>query len=228
MLKLSSSKWLGIGAIVVGVLWLGASAFMLTQELFTRRIRSGMDLMMTGLFMLVMLLAVFSIHFGARVLEAPTTYRIKRASGYLVTLLAIYAAPTISSQYLDGSDDHLARDGWILFLTVAAIGIHMITCRTIVRREGIPTLGYREFIGKTAIFLVAWQIWMLGYPLVDRYAPKDPDFPRLAETPWEFVGTLGAIFLAWGFYRIAVRYVERGMPAKPKVADRVLRAFGML
>jgi len=216
MRKMSSGQWLGVAAIVVGLLWVGFLSLELMKDLLAGGTGLGRYVVPIGFFLIITLPAVLSVYWGARVLETPTTYRIRRASGFLMTMLAFFALGIPSPFF--GSDDRLGSLAWMLAVTIAAIGVHAVTCRMVSRREGFQTLGCREFIGKLAIFLVALQIWMIGSPLVERYAPKDPDFPRLAERPWEFIGTFGSILLAWAFYRVSVRFVQRGRWEPTKVA----------
>lgn len=209
MKRMTSSKWLGAAAIAVGLLWFGFTTVDIAKGIADGWIPSGMGIMMTALFLSIMLLATFSIYFGARVLETPTNDRIRRTSGYLIALVALYVAFDFPHRFLGGLDDRLASSLWFLIVTIAATCIHMFTCPAILRREGFQTLGYREFLSKTGLFLIAIQIWMLGNPLADRFAPENPDFPGHPSFFWESVQFWGSIFIAWGFYRIGVRCIVR-------------------
>jgi hypothetical protein len=227
MKRISISKLASIMAVLVGLYFVGV---LVLEPLF--RFVSGEDDIGDFLFMvvfqsLVLVPASFCIYFGCRLLMSTTKDLVKGTVGSLLAVLAVRGGIQVSIWFSDGEHEHLVTSTALLVATIVAIILHVVVCRAVVRLEGLPNAGFREFVSKTAIFLVAIQIWMLGNPVVDKYAPKNPDYPRLPEEPWGYVGFLVPILLAWGFYRFGMRYVERGKLAKPKVADRVLRAFGM-
>lgn len=211
MKQLTNSKWLGAAAIVVGLLWFGFTTVKIAKGIADGWISSGMGIMMTALFLSIMLLATFSIYFGARVLETPTNHRIRRTSGYLIALVALYVAFDFPHRFLGGLDDRLASSLWFLIVTIAATCIHMFTCPAILRREGFQTLGYREFLSKAALL----QIALLSPTLMDRYVPKEAGYEHVPEEPWGMIVFFGCLLVAWGTYRLGVWYALGGSRRRP-------------
>ncbi|GMV93595.1 MAG: hypothetical protein AMXMBFR82_33730 [Candidatus Hydrogenedentota bacterium] len=186
-----------------------------TSEISDSWFKSGIGIMMTTAFLGIMLLALFSIYFGARVLETPTKHRIRRTTGYLVALVALYVAFDFPHRFFGSLDDRLASSLWMLSVTIAATCIHMFAGPAILRREGFQTLGYREFISRIALFLVSIQIALLSPTLMDRYAPKAAGYEHVPEEPWGMIVFFGCLFLAWGTYRVGVWYTLGSSRRRP-------------
>jgi len=149
-------------------------------------------------------------YFGARLLRDVTRANIKYAIGSVSFVIAQFIAVEFSAYAPAWLTDPDGVSLDILVATLVAVPIYAITCRAIMNREGIPTRGYREFISKWVIAVVAFQIWGLGTDLARTHIDLTIDssiFPILLG--------LSPVFIAWGFYRVAVWYVERGRTTSP-------------
>ena len=76
-----------------------------------------------------------------------------------------------------------------------------------MRREGlIPSKG--GIIGTGIVFILAWQIWLLGFDLIETFAPNDPIHTFVKRGPWIWIQLFGPLILTVLFYKITIRIID--------------------
>ncbi|MCL4692496.1 MAG: hypothetical protein KJ060_08290 [Candidatus Hydrogenedentes bacterium] len=222
MKQMTGSRWLGVAAIVAGFMWIAFLIRAFSADLLAGRSRAGEYVILLAFTSILTTPAALGIYYGARVLETPTIYRVRRASAvvYVVFALAVHSAVfhLASRVVRDESYDDLLFSALLLACTTVAIAFHAITCRVVTRREGFHILGYREFVGKLAIFIVAFEIWTVGEDLTRMFFPLNP--VESANLWLDEAIAFSPLIFAWAFYRISVRFVRRGR-WEPTKAEKV-------
>ena len=57
--------------------------------------------------------------------------------------------------------------------------------------------------------MVAWMIWLSLSEFVREYAPVKEGYTHIKEEPWDTLGFIAPIIIAWAFYKIASKALTK-------------------
>ena len=219
MKNLSAGKCVGIVAILVGLLWLGGISLVPVGLLCDEHplVHIVFAISITSFFWIP---AAFCLYFGIRLVRKTTKQSVKGAVGALSVMAVMVLGLVIHQLMAIWTSEKTDANMDMLVATVLVIPFYAISCRAILKREGIPTQGYREFISKTVIALVALQIWAVASGLLVNY-----DFPGHmvgasgVAVPLLLLLGLSPILLAWAFFRLTVWFVEPRQHREPNAVQ---------
>jgi hypothetical protein len=144
---------------------------------------------------------LMALVFGIALIRKPDKGNIKGTAGGLAILGTIWLAASSKPLYSE------SIEGTLPFLTASLLAIpaYVFVSKHVMARESLTPEPRGEFIGKGIILLIALQIWSVGGDAIDAYAPLREGYSHIKEEPWDTLGVIGPIFIAWLFYSISVR-----------------------
>jgi hypothetical protein len=182
----------------------------------------GMNLLFAfGMFLMLFVITLplaFVGFFSWKTLKKPTPDTVKGMTGSWAVLLAIFLGMRIAATVT--SDDSEAFQSYfeysLLPITVPVIWLYYRLTKLILNSDGIRTGGIGDFVGKNTIFLFSLALWNLLTSIatskIDMDSPTSSAF--FGEAEWFLLAAFGIPIL---FYKLAVKFLERGQQTKPDI-----------
>ena len=209
------SHILGIFAIFAGCWWFYIFRLRSLSQIFTIGFFTH-DLLFLFFFTIMMFPGIMTLYNGIGLLREVTKRRIKGSTGSLCIIAAFLTLSYIDRLLFSDSFGKEFAILYILAATIVIIPFYILISRKIILSEKMEIKGKREFVGKGILTLVAWEIWLALSELVRAFAPVKEGEKYIKEAPWNILGIIGPILIAWVFYRIAssvlkIKDVEQGI-----------------
>jgi len=207
MKRINLTTVLGGFAVLFGAFWLFGCSLMPLFDFFFREEKEIGDV--AFLFIMLPMMAIPGIltaYYGSRLLREKSKKNIKHTVGAFAFFGALFLGSWVGSFF--GGPEKFTGQISLLFGSLCAIPCYLLVSKKLILGEGlVPTKG--EFVGRRLIGLLTFQVWFVLTSLIDEFAPVEPGYSYVKETPWEFVGFFGPFLGAWVFYKLAMRFVAR-------------------
>ena len=205
MKKFNLNTAFGILVAFVGMIWV---LFILLMSCLGF-IEKATDLVgfLVSLFYIICLLVfalpgILAIYFGFRLIRQKSKKNIKRAVGALAVFGAFLFFPILNPYW-----EYLKEIPDLLLLLVGSfimIPVYVAISKFLMKKEGlIPEQG--EFIGKGIVGLVSWVLCLACFQLFTQNKIPDDNLDK----PWQAILSLSPIIIAFVFYRICIRIIEK-------------------
>jgi hypothetical protein len=177
-------------------------------------------LALSTLFMLFLFLVpvVALLFFSWRNLKSANPENVKGMMGSWALLLVIFSAvSTVMVGRLERLDsEYPIVEGTALFLIPPVIWAYYRFSQFVLNKDGFPTGGFRDFVGKNTMLLTAITLWMFLSRVADPYYDlvTDPNTPYVPD-----IIILGSILIPIIFYKVSVKMLRQ--PVQPTGDDQI-------
>jgi hypothetical protein len=160
-----------------------------------------------GLFIIPMMIipGAMALYSGIGLLKEVTKEGIKGSVGALSIFGAFWSAVYIDKFFLPENSNMLS----LLLAMAIIIPLYILISKRLFATEQFAVSGRDEFIGKGILTLIAWMIWLSLSEFVDEYAPIKEGYTHIKEEPWDTLGFIGPVIIAWAFYKIASKALTK-------------------
>jgi hypothetical protein len=192
-------------AIAVGCWW----SFMVLLQPLKRIWTEGFSdaLPWFGLFIIPMMIipGAMALFSGIGLLKEVTKEGIKGSVGALSIFGVFWSAVYVEKFLLPENSNMLS----LLIALAIVIPLYVYISKRLYNSEQLEVSGRDEFIGKGILTLVAWMIWLSLSEFVREYAPVKEGYTHIKEEPWDTLGFIAPIIIAWAFYKIASKALTK-------------------
>lgn len=200
---------MGISALVFGSLWL----LRLVSPLIRILDYEGNDfgIIVFGLVMIPFLSApgLLAVFFGFRLTRLPTKINIGGAIGSQLLMLIIVTSSLITDLALFWMSEKFAFDLALLLTSAVATPMYVYLCRVAMRSENMPLSSGLGTLAKPPALFLTYQVYSVSDALFEIYTPIKEGSQYLPQEPWGIVGLVVPLLLAWGFYKLFMRFFTR-------------------
>lgn len=163
-----------------------------------------------SLFFLVVILMMalpggLAIVFGVRLFRAKCARNIKNVVGIITVGLVLVLAFGVIDGLLPAMPVEEGA-GLMALLLASIMGAFLYAwlATWTLRASGYPVDRVRETLGRLPFVLIAIQIVLVGWDLLQNYAPKKDGSTHVMETGWGLASLIGPIIVAVLFYKISL------------------------
>ncbi|MDQ8209760.1 hypothetical protein QEH52_19735 [Coraliomargarita sp. SDUM461003] len=146
-----------------------------------------------------------ALFYGIGLLKEVTKERIKGSVGALAIFGAFWAAVYVEKFLLPENSNMLS----LLIALAIIVPLYVFISKRLYYSEQLEVSGRGEFIGKGILTLIAWMIWLSLSEFVREYAPVKEGYTHIKEEPWDTLGFIAPIIIAWAFYKIASKALTK-------------------
>ena len=130
---------------------------------------------------------------------------LKCALGTFAFLGALSISTALTAAFPNYLAEQNQRMLSLLFGTLVVIPLYVVVVKKLLEMLGQKRPGICELLGRGTLGLVAWQVWLLLSGVFREYSPLEDGEKYLHKAPWETLGLLVPIIVAYGGYKFAVR-----------------------
>ncbi len=209
MKKIKASNVLAVIAICIGVLWIYVMLILPAFYLFTKPSDISDILEFLIIPPLMSALGFFSLFLGIGLLKEKSKENIKGTVGTLAVFGAFSLAGVIEKYIIQHLPPPLLEGGGsLLIATVLAIPAYILVSKFLMKREGLIPDSRGEFIGRGILFIIAFQICMVGNVISFTYLPVGQRDAHIEIFPWELIRGFAPILAAILFYKLAIHFLK--------------------
>jgi hypothetical protein len=217
MKKIKASNILAVIAICIGAFWIYGMLILPAYHLFTKPSDASDILFSLLFFPLMSTFGFFPVFFGIVLLKEKNKENIKGTVGALTVFGASSLAMFIENNIIQQLPPQILEGGLSIFIaTLLAIPAYILVSKFLMKQEDLTPDSRGEFIGKGILFIIAFQMWMVGSSSFEAYGPVAQGYSYLKKEPWNLIGFVAPILAAILFYKLAIHFLKIKTPTRRK------------
>jgi hypothetical protein len=194
-------KLLGGFAALAGVCWILGVAV----PPITRIISDGSDassipfpLMMVPLMAIPGVLAVV---FGVRLFQEMQESSLKWVVGVFSVFFAFFLSSSAEDAFPPVLPGRVEHSAYLLAASLIAVFAYLAVLRLLVRYFTGEDRRFSSFLGRGALALMAWQVWILLSGIFAEYSPSRGGSAQISGELWSVLSLVVPIAVPFGLYR---------------------------
>jgi hypothetical protein len=201
-------KAVGVTSVALGLALWAATAFPLARETVRLGDRSWYFLFLAAI-PAMSLPGILLMVFGYRLFRELSETSLKWVLGTCAVVSTIWIAAESTPMFPALLPERLLRDAGLTLGLLVGIPGYAFGMRALLSLIGGPRRGALDFVGSRIVFVLAWQLFFILSHLFDAFTPLKPGDKYLHQEPWDFVGFLVPLGVAYGFYKAANHWLDR-------------------
>ncbi|MEO5914587.1 MAG: hypothetical protein ABIS50_10170 [Luteolibacter sp.] len=208
-------KIAAIVLILLSIAWIWGAAAPIRYFLVGDREVSVFILAVVPLLILPGALGIF---FGIGLYREMSEEAVKGIVGLAAVLGALKISTTLTAVFPRLLPDKVAMPLYLLVGTLIVIPTYVWLVGKLLEMSGHGKPRLSDLLGRGALLLVAWQLFLVLSEVIREYAPLMEGEKYLHEEPWDLLGLLIPIAVAYGFYHITAACMKLPPSGKRRTA----------
>ncbi len=161
---------------------------------------------------------VLAAVFGVRLFQEMRESFLKWVVGVFAVFFAFFLSSRASEAFPSFLPDRLEGSAYLFVASLIAVVSYLFSLRFLIRHLTQEDRLFSSLLGRSALVLMAWQVWLLLSRIFEEYSPTKEGYTHVPEEPWGILGLVVPIAVAYGLYRI---FAKRLTKAQQGVAPTV-------
>ncbi len=138
--------------------------------------------------------------YGIRLFREFTESSLKWVIGAFAIFLAFFLSARVSLMMPLLISERL-QSSIVLFITsLISIIAYLFVIRYLLKRFSDKERNLSSLLSRGILILMAWQLWLLLSQVFDEYSPIKKGYTPIREQPWDILGLVVPIVVAYGAY----------------------------
>ena len=165
---------------------------------------------------LMVIPGALAIGAGIRLYRSMDVGALKCVLGTFAFLGALAVSRALTFAFPHRLAEQTERMLALLLGTLVVVPLYLAVVRELLLMFGQRKPRIAELLGRGTLGIIAWQVWLLLNGVFREYSPLEEGEKYRHKAPWETLGILVPIIVAYGGYRLATWL----LPAKEKPSYR--------
>jgi hypothetical protein len=187
-----------------GILWLLAVLASAIHRFIANELKPLDNIFLLAVVPMMAIPGVLAIFFGIKLYRTISLSSLKWVTGIFATFGALWISSGLSSLFKEFIPNRIQSGLFLLVGIFVVVPIYLIVVRHLSRRLGMGRLKVADLMGKGALALIAWQLWMVLFAVLQEYSPKEKGYTSIAKEPWGMIELFVPILVSYTVYRVAV------------------------
>lgn len=202
-------RLVGGAAALLGLWWVWSSTFPFVRELWNDDRETGLIFFFLTIVPLMAIPGVLAVIFGVRLFSSMSVSSLKWVVGLFAVFGAFWLSACLSSLFPKLLPESISITAFLFLSSLAAIPAYLFTVRKLLSHLTEQVPSFTSLISRGILALMAWQLWLLLFSVFDEHSPIKEGYTHIHEEPWDTLGILVPIIVAYGSYRIFVALLTK-------------------
>ncbi|MCB1203422.1 MAG: hypothetical protein KDN18_04120 [Verrucomicrobiae bacterium] len=152
---------------------------------------------------------ILSVVFGVRLFHEMQESSLRWVIGVFAIFFAFFLSSRASEALPSLLPDRLESTAFLLVASLIAVVAYLFAIRLLIRHFTQEDRRFSLLLGRGALILIAWQVWLLLSGIFKEYSPIKEGYTHVPEEPWGILGLVIPIAIAYGLYRTVARRLTK-------------------
>lgn len=195
-------RLIGGAAALLGLWWVWSLVYPFVRGIFTEDRETSDFVFIFTIVPLMAIPGVLAVVFGVRLFSAMSDSSLKWVVGVFATFGAFWLSSRFSAGFPGLLPERLQQTAFLFMSSLVAIPAYLFVVRLLFRHITKQDKTCTSLLSRGVLILMAWQLWLLLTSIFDEYSPIKEGSTHIHEGPWDTLGFLVPIIVAYASYRI--------------------------
>jgi len=208
-------KLLGGAAVLLGLWWTLTAVFPLIRMACSDGFETGNIVFLLTIGTMMAIPGVLAVVYGVRLFREMREASLKWVIGVSAVFFAFFLSSRLSAVFPEFLSEELRRGVFLFVASMLAIVAYLLAVRLLLRHFTQKEHSLTSLVSRGPLILLAWQLWSLLTKISDEYSPIEEGYTHIHKEPWESLGFLMPVIVAYGLYRILASRLTKAQQAAP-------------
>ena len=195
-------RLLGGAAILLGLWWTLTAVFPPIRRAWSDGFETGNIVFLLTIGPMMAIPGVLAVVYGVRLFCEMREASLKWVVGVAAVFFTFFLSSRLSAVFPEFLSEELRRGVFLFVSSILAIVAYLLAVRLLLRHFTQKENSFASLVSRGTLILLAWQLWMLLTNIIDEYSPIKEGYAHIHKEPWESLGFLVPVIVAYGSYRI--------------------------